>query len=141
MRKLIEALTIFDWITPTLGFIEDMINDPTLLQSNSWTFFMPYDETLNRGWDAFSLESLLNKHGINTWGGQITGGEFFFSVKLDQAQWAEYLLLKNGVPLNDKYVGAPSPKQKKHDVLSNQKRQKSAKRSFWLPDDFFESPF
>ncbi len=113
MRRIFEFLTIFDWITPSIGFIEDIIHDPTLLQSNSWTFFVPYDQSLNAGWNARDIERLLEKHGIRHWGGQYTfpNGEYFFSVKLEQAQWAEYLLLRHGIPLGEKFLGAPRPKR------------------------------
>lgn len=113
MRQLFDAISVFDWITPTWGFIETFWNDPTPLQSNSWTFFVPYDQSLANGWNAVDIEKLLNQHGIKTWGGQITNGEFFFTVSLDKAQWAEYLLLRHRVPLNERFVGAPAPKPKK----------------------------
>lgn len=113
MYKLFEFISIFDWITPTWGFIETFWNDPTPLQTNSWTFFVPYDAALNSGWNAVDIEKLLHQHGIKTWGGQITNGEFFVSVKLEQAQWAEYLILRHRIPLNEKFIGAPAPKRKK----------------------------
>lgn len=111
MRKFLEFLSNFDWITPSIGLIEDVINDPTLLQTNSWTFFVPYDESINRGWNAFDIADLMKQHGIKTWGRQITGGELFFSVKLQQARWGEYLLLKNGIPLTELSMGPPLPKK------------------------------
>lgn len=111
MYKLFDALSVFDWITPTIGFVETFWNDPTPLQSNSWTFFVPYDESLSSGWNAVDIEKLLNQHGIKTWGGQITNGEFFVSVKLEQAQWAEYLILRHRIPLNERFIGAPAPKR------------------------------
>lgn len=122
MKALFELFSIFDWITPSIGFLEDAINDPTLLQSNSWTFFVPYDVSLNNGWNAFDIEDVLDQHGIKYWGGQITNGEFFLSVKLEQARWAESILIEHGVPLNEKYLGAPKPKQKTN--------QKSLLKSF-----------
>jgi hypothetical protein len=112
MRQFFELLSIFDWLTPTIGFLEDIINDPTLFQSNSWTFFIPYDQSLESGWNANGIENLMKQHGVKTWGGQITGGEFFFSVKLEQAQWAEYLLNQNSVPLSPLSQGAPRPEGK-----------------------------
>jgi hypothetical protein len=112
MRIFFELLSTFDWLTPAIGFLEDIINDPTLFQSNSWTFFIPYDQSLESGWNAFGVENLMKRYGIKTWGGQITGGEFFFSVKLEQAQWAEYLLNENGVPLSPLSQGTPRFKPK-----------------------------
>lgn len=109
-RKVFEALSIFDWVTPLIGFAQDIINDPTPLQTNSWTFFIPYDAALAAGWNAIQIEDFLNQYGVKNWGSQITGGELFFSVQLEKAQWAEYLLLRQGIPINPKYLGAPRPK-------------------------------
>ena len=111
MRPLIEFLTIFDWITPTIGFIEDFINDPTLLQRNSWTFFIPYDNALNSGYNAVKIEELLKANGIKVWGSQITNGELFFSVKREQAHFAEYLLMKYQVPLHPRSLNPPGDKK------------------------------
>lgn len=126
MRQIFEFLSIFDWITPTIGFVETFVNDPTLLQSNSWTFFVPYDQSLKSGWNAVDIEHLLQQNGIKTWGGQITNGEFFLSVKSEQAQWAEYLLLRHGIPLNERFLGAPPPKRKKQ---ASQKKGKKSEES------------
>lgn len=97
---MLEFLSVFDWITPLVGFAQDIKNDPTLMQTNSWTFFIPYKQALNRGWNPNRIECLLNKKGIKTWGGQITSGEFFFSVELENAPVSEVLLLANNIPLN-----------------------------------------
>lgn len=110
MRALFEFLSIFDWITPFAGFIEDLANDPTPLQSNSWTFFIPYDKALQNGRNALDIENLLRQNGVKTWGRQITGGDLFFSVNLEQARWAEYLLLRAGIPLSETSMGPPAPK-------------------------------
>ena len=128
MRELFGFLSIFDWITPSIGFLEDAINDPTLLQSNSWTFFIPYDESINNGWNAVTIEELLHQHGVKHWGSQITNGEFFFSVKLEQAQWAEYVLNQYGIPLAELSQGAPRPKPKA-DHSARSVRQVSGKSS------------
>ncbi len=111
MRRIFEFLTIFDWITPTIGFAEDIINDQTLLQSNSWTFFVPYDQSLNAGWNAVGIHKMLHHNGIQWWGAQydFPTGKYFFSVRVEQAQWAEYLLLCHGIPLEEKFIGAPAP--------------------------------
>ena len=87
-----------------------MVNDPTLFHSNSWTFFVPYYEALDAGWNAMMIGDLLAKHGIKTWGGQITGGEYFFSTRLDGAGWAEYVLLRYGVPIAEYSMDPPRPK-------------------------------
>lgn len=110
MLKLFELLSILDYFTPAKGLVEDVINDPTLFQDNTWTYFVPYGEANGSGWSARQIEDLMAKHGIKTWGSQITGGDFFFSVPLDQAGWAEYVLLRYGVPLQEHSMDPPRPK-------------------------------
>ncbi len=107
MRKIIEALTVFDWITPVVGFIEDAINDPHPLQLHSWTFFVPYDQALGNGWNAAMVEKLLDQYGIHHWGSQITSGKFFFKVPLEYARVVEYLLADSGVPVDSRSLGTP----------------------------------
>lgn len=110
MYQIFGFLSIFDCITPIIGFVEDFINDPTPLQTNSWTFFIPYDTALGNGWNAVDIEDLLDQHGIKHWGSQITNGDLFFSVKREQAAWAEYLLLRNRIPIQENSLGAPRVK-------------------------------
>ncbi len=125
MRGLIEFMTIFDWITPTVGFFEDVINDPTPLQTNSWTFFIPYDESLSSGWNAAMIERMLSQYGIKHWGGQITNGRFFFSVPKNQARWAEYLITGQGIPVDPLSLGAPAPGK---NAGSNRRKSGSHRR-------------
>lgn len=99
MLKLFEFLSIFDWITPAANIVETVANDPTPLQSNSWTFFVPYRQSLKSGHNAKDIERLFRRNGIHFWGSQVTNGEYFVSVGLDQARQAEYLLQRQGVPL------------------------------------------
>lgn len=114
--NIFEIFSMFDWITPAVGFVEDIVNDPTPLQSNSWTFFIPYDEMKNSGWSAFDIENLMDKHGIKRWGSQITNGDFFFSVNLEQARWAEYVLLQYSVPITKNSADPPRPQREMNNV-------------------------
>jgi hypothetical protein len=99
MRRLFEFLSLFDWITPAVNIAETVVNDPTPLQSNSWTFFVPYQQALKAGYNGRDIEQLFKRSGIYFWGSQITNGEFFCSVRLDQARQAEELLQRHGIPL------------------------------------------
>jgi len=137
IREFLEFLSVFDWITPAKGFIEDVVNDPTLFQTNSWTFFISFDQAISSGWSPFEIEDLLAKHGIKSWGSQITGGEFFFSVNLEQAGWAEYVLLRYAVPIQENSLDPPRPKRKR-EQSSGKKHQKPTKDIFSFLDDIFE---
>lgn len=110
----VGLFTVFDWVTPLIGIAETVYNDPTPLQSNSWTFFIPYKSSLfSRGWNGSDIEKLLDDHGIKHWSSGFGEGEFYLTVSLDQARWAEYTLLKYNVPINERFIGAPEPKPKK----------------------------
>lgn len=111
MRKLFEALAIFDWITPTVALIEDVAEGGPF-NLDAWTFFVPYDQAIGRGWSAAYIEDLLAQHGIKMRGGLVHLGEYFFKVDLNQAAWAEYVLSTHGIPLQKKSQGAPPPRKK-----------------------------
>ena len=95
--------TSFDWISPALGFLGDALNGP------SHGFLVPYDSCPMSGKD---IAKLLRKRGIKTWGMMIVSGTLMFSVKLDKARWAQHLLERAGVPIENPLSGsAAKPKQ------------------------------
>lgn len=138
-RKIVEVLTIFDWITPTIGFVEDAINDPTLLHTNSWVFFIPYDGALDSGWNAAMIERMLSDYGIKHWGSQITNGKFFFSVPKNQARWAEYLITGSGIPVDPLSLGAPAPDRVKTNATGNKGDNNNAVAGLFDLGGFFKS--
>lgn len=73
--------------------------------ANAWSFHVPRD----CGWTGSEIETYLNKYGIIVWGRRATGSELHFSVKERQANWAEYLLLRRGIPLNGKTFNDHNP--------------------------------
>lgn len=50
-------------------------------------------------WSGLEIERLLRRHGVKVWNRGIMGNELYFCVKRRQARWAEYLLLRAGVPV------------------------------------------
>lgn len=114
MDRLLDILAYFDWINRVEGFISTFLNADwkgaynrrgyigvvdecfaSLLGQNAWTFRVPRD----CGWRGIEIERLLKRHGVRIWGRGVNGRELFFQVKLRQADWAEYLLLRCGIPL------------------------------------------
>ncbi|MCD6291808.1 MAG: hypothetical protein J7M34_15030 [Anaerolineae bacterium] len=63
--------------------------------TDSWTFYIPYDA----GWTGAEIEAILREKGIEISGRGIANNDIFFNVKKEQAEWAEYLMLKAGIPL------------------------------------------
>ena len=124
MRKLFEILSLLDWITPTVAFFEDVAHGGPV-NLNAWTFFIPYDKAIRKGWSQAHIEALLSHYGVKTWGGLVNFGQFSFSVTLEQAAWAEYILTRNQIPIHKRSVGAPrgtgkgqASEQKDRDALS-----------------------
>lgn len=115
MRKIFDFLSIFDWVTPTKAFVESVAHDPTFFGTKSWTFFIPYDASLKNGYNAAQIKDLMESVGIKTWGKQISGGDFFFTVSQNQARYAERVLLQNNIPLRQESLGAPAPPDKKYN--------------------------
>lgn len=50
-------------------------------------------------WRGIDVERLLARYGIKVWDRGASGEELYFCVKRRQVKWAEYVLLRAGVPL------------------------------------------
>jgi len=50
-------------------------------------------------WSGHAIEQLLQRHGVKIWDRGFLGENLYFRVKRRQAVWAEYLLLRAGVPV------------------------------------------
>jgi hypothetical protein len=125
--NLLEFLGCFDWISPCIAILESIVNgDP--LGTRSWTFYVPLDSP----WSGAQIERLLKQKGVKMWSRMIHGGDLFFRVHRKQAEWAEYVLLRAGVPLkyrlyskrNVQYirpqaVTRPMPKRRLRSLLDD----------------------
>jgi hypothetical protein len=72
-------------------------------------------------WSAREIESLLRSYGVETWGLMIVGQSILITVRMAQARWAQYLLQREGIPIdyllspdraNDRPVGQRRAKQR-----------------------------
>lgn len=81
----------FDWISPTLTFMQDFFYGPTS------DFGIPADA----GWSRAELKPLLNRYGVRVWGVMynLNGNLLMFTVRRSQAKWAYYRLQQEGVPI------------------------------------------
>lgn len=50
-------------------------------------------------WKIEDIQALLYRHGIKLWGVGYWNNELYFRVKGRQAHWAQYVLLRAGIPL------------------------------------------
>jgi hypothetical protein len=98
----------------------------TLSSGNTWHFSVPRD----CGWSGVEMERLLKRHGVQIWDRGFTRDTLTFRVKRRQANWAEYLLRRRGIPVvsqpfnprNDDYArrhapgSEPSTRRKRHSA-------------------------
>jgi hypothetical protein len=68
----------------------------TFVGANRRKFWVPRDA----GWSGVDIERFLRKYGVAIWDRGFVGNDYFFCVKERQANWAEYLLLRRGVPIS-----------------------------------------
>jgi hypothetical protein len=54
----------------------------------------------NTSWSGIRIERLLARHGIVLFDRGIQGDDLYFRVKRRQLNWAEYVLLRAGVPVS-----------------------------------------
>lgn len=91
----LEVASFFDWISPLMAGIQDLLNGP------SHTFLVP--EAC--GWSGRQIEQLLRAHGIRLWGKMVVHGSIMFTVPLTQARWAQHLLAREGIPIQNPLRG------------------------------------
>jgi len=96
-RTLWGALQNADWQEAGARGIFALIAEffRALTGLSAWPFFVPAET----GWRSNTIRPILELHGIVSWGWGRQGDEILFQVKLSQANWAQYLLQRNGVPL------------------------------------------
>jgi hypothetical protein len=81
-----------------LGVVNEFIDCLTF--ANAPTVFVSRDCS----WSGLEIERLLRRHGVKVWNRGIMGNELYFCIKRRQARWAEYLLLRAGVPITSALV-------------------------------------
>jgi hypothetical protein len=91
LDTLLNVGCAFDWITPTVAFMQDFLNGPVS------DFGIP----ANAGWSRSDIKRLLKRHGVRVWGlmFNISGDMLMFTVRKTQARWTYFLLEREGVPI------------------------------------------
>lgn len=98
VEGIISTIANADWLGArdrhgTKGIVVEVIE--TITYHNAPMIFV----SLYSAWSGWEIVRLLSRHGVNAWDLGVTSHEFFFRVKLRQVKWAEYLLLRAGVPV------------------------------------------
>jgi len=86
--KALSVGTTFDWITPLWTFIQDWRNRPSV----------GYSVPVDGGSSLYAIKDTLTGNGVKTWGWMIVDGVILFRARRAQAQFAQYLLDRDGVP-------------------------------------------
>ena len=86
-------------------------------------------------WSGVKVERLLKRYGVKVWNRGLVGDDLYFRVKRRQVEWAEYLLLRAGVPVTSALV---EPRNREYTdgyaPGSEPRRQQSSPQSrgfFW----------
>jgi len=89
--KLLSIGCAFDWITPTIAFIQDFFYGPV------GDFGIP----ANAGWSRKDIKRLLNHYRVHVWGlmYNLPGEVLLFTVEKHQAPLAFEVLYYAGVPI------------------------------------------
>lgn len=101
-------------------------------------FLIPRDS----GWSGYLVESFLRRYGIPIWGRGFAQDSLYFSVKRRQANWAEYLLKRRGIPVssapynpkNDEYALRHAPGDEPPGWRSRPAKSPVGRKTSWLDD-------
>jgi hypothetical protein len=103
-QTIIESFWHADWEgayrrAGIAGLCQEALS--SLVTTNSYPFYVP----MNCGWSGHRIHQLLAKYGVKMWGWTFANGEMFFRVKRKQAAWAQYIMLRENVPVNGPLLG------------------------------------
>lgn len=90
-NDILNTVCAFDWITPTIYILQDFFNGPV----------SRFGIQANVGFDRGDIKRLLSKYGVESWGYiyNVAGDLIMLSVPQKQANWAYYLLQREGIPI------------------------------------------
>jgi hypothetical protein len=90
MSGVTDLLDCFNWLDRVEGLVSALSNG-----GSQWTFEIPR----GCGWTGGDIETFLDRYGVDVWGRRVRSDALLFSVKRHQANWAEYLLRRRGIPI------------------------------------------
>lgn len=108
MADIISTLACLD----VVNRLDELFGD--IRYGEHHRFFIP----CSCGWTGWEIEQLLRRHGVVIWGRGFTlDDDLYFNVRRRQANWAEYLLRRRGIPVvsqlfnpkNDEYAERHAP--------------------------------
>ena len=82
-------------------------------------------------WRGIDIERLLRRHGVKVWDRGIAGDDLYFCVKRRQVRWAEYLLLRAGVPVTSALAEPRNRMYTEGYAPSSEPPSRSRRKSKW----------
>ena len=91
MDQLLNIGASFDWMTPAWAIWQYFLNRPVA----------HFGVMAGAGFDRGDIRWVLKKRGVKSWGYvyNVAGDLIMFSVPKAKANWANYLLQSEGVPI------------------------------------------
>lgn len=89
MDEVVTFLARLDWFERVDALIRRMWG------VRSWRLRVPRD----CGWSGYQIEQLLRRYGVKVWDRNLSSHHLSFRVRLQQANWAEYVLCRRGIPV------------------------------------------
>ena len=96
----------------------------------------PFYVRMGSGWSHRRIQLLLAKHGIKMWGWAFRNGALLFRAKEKQAAWAQYVMLRAGVPLQGPLLAQAPNTSTATGATSEHQSQRSAGSPSDLTMDF-----
>ncbi len=103
LDQLLSFGASFDCLTPLVDLYKDLNNGPH------------HDFYIDRyaGWSAGKIRRLLKNHGVRLWGLSYTDDLIIFRVREPQAQWTQYLLLREDILIVGGLIETPGSHQRR----------------------------
>lgn len=98
-----------------------------LCGAKSWEFTI----SRNCGWSGQQIETMLRHRGVKIWGRGFTHDTLVFRVDDKQANWAEYLLHQNAIPVLSRSFNPKNRHYAKREHF-NENSSSKHKRAGWL---------
>ncbi len=114
MSNLLEMVAKLNWFESLEAGVR------WLSGVKSWKFIV----SRNCGWSGQQIENMLRQYGISIWGRGFTHDTLTFRVNIKQANWAEYLLHQNTIPVYSRPLNPKNCTYAKREHFNEQGMQK-----------------
>jgi len=106
-RTFIGAFRHADWKRARHGGVFGILGEflRVVAGLSTWPIFIHSE----KGWEPKEVKQVLQDHGVRTWAWGYHAKAYFFKVKRRQAHWAQYVLIRHGVPVRGRLLKGGVP--------------------------------